>query len=216
MEYRGGDHFYIIRRSVYVKGYTTLLTSWSHCISLSQDAALTRGVAQYGAGSWTEIAAALLPGRTGLKCQHRWEHTLNPAIKKGKWSAQEVYRSTFNATVVLFLTCPAVSCLCCAARSRPMGWGTGRRWRPTLRAAHPDHVDVHGRVISTRYHSCAIAVYSYIIVFLSVYSARYHCSRPPTGSVREWHQGAEAACPCCSPPTITTGGKEAVCAVWLW
>jgi hypothetical protein len=56
---------------------------------------LIEGVAQYGS-SWTQMAAALLPGRTGPQCLRRWERTLNPEIKAGPWTRDEV---GFNLSV---------------------------------------------------------------------------------------------------------------------
>jgi hypothetical protein len=50
---------------------------------------LIRGVAQFGKGSWKQIAT-LLPGRTARQCKQRWENTLNPGIKAGLWTAEEV------------------------------------------------------------------------------------------------------------------------------
>lgn len=35
-------------------------------------------------------AAALLPERTGKQCGDRWEESLNPAIKKGAFTEEEV------------------------------------------------------------------------------------------------------------------------------
>jgi hypothetical protein len=54
-----------------------------------QDANLIKGVAQFGR-SWTMLAAALLPGRTGPQCKVRWDNTLNPDTKAGTWTQEEV------------------------------------------------------------------------------------------------------------------------------
>jgi hypothetical protein len=50
---------------------------------------LLSGVAQFGR-RWARIATILLPGRTGFQCQIRWDKTLNPDIKAGTWTAEEV------------------------------------------------------------------------------------------------------------------------------
>lgn len=52
--------------------------------------ALIKGIELYGLGRWADIAAALVPGRTGKQCQLRWKVTLNPDIKRGTWTAEEV------------------------------------------------------------------------------------------------------------------------------
>lgn len=48
---------------------------------------------QEGAKEWSKIADYLnqVTGalRNGKQCRERWNNTLNPVIKKGKWTAQE-------------------------------------------------------------------------------------------------------------------------------
>jgi hypothetical protein len=50
---------------------------------------LIRGVAQFGKRKWTKIAT-LLPDRTARQCMERLKNTLNPDIKAGTWTAEEV------------------------------------------------------------------------------------------------------------------------------
>ena len=72
-----------------------------------------QGHAQYGS-RWADIASALLPGRTGPQCKQRWERTLDPNIKSGKWTKEEV-----SLHVSLPSVCP-VSCMprcCCCLTS---------------------------------------------------------------------------------------------------
>ena len=57
---------------------------------MHQDAALLQGVSQFGIGRWADIASNLLPGRTGTQIQHRWEEKLNPDLRKGAFTAEEV------------------------------------------------------------------------------------------------------------------------------
>ncbi|KAF9086577.1 hypothetical protein BGX23_008781 [Mortierella sp. AD031] len=38
---------------------------------------------------WSQIAAATVPGRTGVQAQARWSEALDPQVKKGPWSDQE-------------------------------------------------------------------------------------------------------------------------------
>ena len=43
---------------------------------------------EQGISKWSEIAARI-PGRIGKQCRERWFNHLDPAIKKGGWSAEE-------------------------------------------------------------------------------------------------------------------------------
>lgn len=52
------------------------------------DAAIIDLVAEYGPKHWSQIAARV-PGRTGKQCRERWQHHLNPHIKKETWSQEE-------------------------------------------------------------------------------------------------------------------------------
>ncbi|KAJ2385365.1 hypothetical protein GGI05_004724, partial [Coemansia sp. RSA 2603] len=55
-----------------------------------EDKLLRLGVAIYGPNteSWPRIAM-LVPGRTNKSCRKRWFHSLDPALHKGPWSADE-------------------------------------------------------------------------------------------------------------------------------
>ncbi|KAK1673678.1 Homeodomain-like protein [Colletotrichum godetiae] len=58
-----------------------------------EDATLKTLVARYGdargpQGYWKDIAAAL-QDRTAKDCRKRWFHSLDPSLKKGRWTAQE-------------------------------------------------------------------------------------------------------------------------------
>lgn len=52
------------------------------------DAAIVDLVAEYGPKHWSQIAAHV-PGRSGKQCRERWQHHLNPDIKKETWSQEE-------------------------------------------------------------------------------------------------------------------------------
>jgi hypothetical protein len=54
-----------------------------------EDALLTKGREEFGDNNWMDIVNTLLPGRTGQQCFDRWEFALNPAVKRGKFSAEE-------------------------------------------------------------------------------------------------------------------------------
>jgi hypothetical protein len=58
--------------------------SWS----VEEDELLRRWVEDYGASRWSE-AAKRIKGRSGKQIRERWFNTLNPKLKKGKWSSQE-------------------------------------------------------------------------------------------------------------------------------
>ena len=47
------------------------------------------GVKKYGEKAWNRIAKEFVPERSGKQCRQRWERTLNPKIKLGKWSEKE-------------------------------------------------------------------------------------------------------------------------------
>ncbi|KAJ1721752.1 hypothetical protein LPJ53_003763 [Coemansia erecta] len=55
-----------------------------------EDKLLRLGVGIYGPNteSWPRIAM-LVPGRTNKSCRKRWFHSLDPALHKGPWSAEE-------------------------------------------------------------------------------------------------------------------------------
>ena len=50
---------------------------------------MTDYVSDHGAVDWESIGR-LLGGRTGLQCRIRWTETLNPDIKRGAWTTEEV------------------------------------------------------------------------------------------------------------------------------
>lgn len=60
--------------------------------SESEDEALRQGVAEYGERQWTKISSALLPHRTVHQCKQRWEDVVDPTIKKGPWTEDELVR----------------------------------------------------------------------------------------------------------------------------
>ncbi|KAL1412147.1 myb-like DNA-binding protein bas1 [Vanrija albida] len=58
-----------------------------------EDDALITAVGKYGCArgpgsQWSKISEGL-PGRTNKDCRKRWFHSLDPAVRKGKWSAEE-------------------------------------------------------------------------------------------------------------------------------
>jgi len=53
-----------------------------------EDKKLMDAVKLFGEKSWQQIANQL-EERTGQQCLHRWMKTLNPAIKRGRWSTDE-------------------------------------------------------------------------------------------------------------------------------
>ncbi|KAF5012158.1 hypothetical protein FDECE_1807 [Fusarium decemcellulare] len=59
----------------------------------AEDAALRTLVGHFGdsrgpEGRWKDIAAGL-QGRTAKDCRKRWFHSLDPSLRKGRWTAQE-------------------------------------------------------------------------------------------------------------------------------
>ncbi|KAM5363530.1 hypothetical protein ACJZ2D_011973 [Fusarium nematophilum] len=59
----------------------------------AEDSALRRLVAHFGdsrgpEGRWKDIATGL-QGRTAKDCRKRWFHSLDPSLRKGRWTAQE-------------------------------------------------------------------------------------------------------------------------------
>ncbi|KAI8077187.1 Homeodomain-like protein, partial [Thamnidium elegans] len=53
-----------------------------------EDKKLTEAVKTFGNCNWQQIAS-MLKGRTGQQCLHRWEKSINPAIKRTKWTDKE-------------------------------------------------------------------------------------------------------------------------------
>ncbi|OJJ46808.1 hypothetical protein ASPZODRAFT_66795, partial [Penicilliopsis zonata CBS 506.65] len=59
----------------------------------AEDERLTALVEHFGDrrgrdGKWQEISK-LLPGRTNKDCRKRWFHSLDPALRKGRWTKEE-------------------------------------------------------------------------------------------------------------------------------
>eukprot|EP01118_Nematostelium_gracile_P009440 TRINITY_DN3185_c0_g1_i2.p1 TRINITY_DN3185_c0_g1~~TRINITY_DN3185_c0_g1_i2.p1 ORF type:complete len:485 (-),score=120.92 TRINITY_DN3185_c0_g1_i2:448-1902(-) len=53
-----------------------------------EDAALVNAVKQFGDKNWSEVAHCI-EGRTGQQCLHRYQKTLNPTIRRGRWTEEE-------------------------------------------------------------------------------------------------------------------------------
>jgi hypothetical protein len=58
-----------------------------------EDARLIAAVNKYGSqrgpgSQWSKISAGL-PGRTNKDCRKRWFHSLDPRVRKGRWSPDE-------------------------------------------------------------------------------------------------------------------------------
>ncbi|GKZ27382.1 hypothetical protein AbraIFM66951_010510 [Aspergillus brasiliensis] len=61
--------------------------------SAEEDAKLIALVEQYGdkpgrESKWTEISKNL-PGRTNKNCRKRWFYSLDPKLRKGRWTKEE-------------------------------------------------------------------------------------------------------------------------------
>lgn len=54
----------------------------------AEDKKLKDAVKVYGNCNWQQVAS-ILKGRTGQQCLHRWSKTLNPSIKRQKWTEEE-------------------------------------------------------------------------------------------------------------------------------
>ncbi len=50
---------------------------------------LTEHVNEHGAGDWAGVSR-MLDGRTGDQCRQRWCGVLDPSIRRGEWTADEV------------------------------------------------------------------------------------------------------------------------------
>ncbi|KAK9729345.1 hypothetical protein K7432_000387 [Basidiobolus ranarum] len=53
-----------------------------------EDNILKEAVHVYGERNWQQVAHCL-DNRTGQQCLHRWSKTLNPAIRRGRWTSEE-------------------------------------------------------------------------------------------------------------------------------
>ena len=58
--------------------------NWTH----EEDDALKEAVQIWGDKDWQKVAMCL-SGRTGQQCLHRWLKTLEPSIRRGRWSMEE-------------------------------------------------------------------------------------------------------------------------------
>lgn len=56
--------------------------------STAEDQQVESWVKLHGPRRWS-ICALGIPGRSGKQCRERWSYALNPALKKGEWSADE-------------------------------------------------------------------------------------------------------------------------------
>lgn len=54
-----------------------------------EDKKLSDAVKIFGNCNWQQVAATMMKGRTGQQCLHRWTKSINPAIKKTKWTPEE-------------------------------------------------------------------------------------------------------------------------------
>jgi hypothetical protein len=57
--------------------------------SQTEDDRLIAGVHKYGLSRWIPVAKFVGNGRTRAQCNQRWNQTLNPQLKKTKWSDDE-------------------------------------------------------------------------------------------------------------------------------
>ncbi|XP_061563040.1 transcriptional activator Myb isoform X2 [Cololabis saira] len=62
-------------------------TRWTR----EEDEKLKKLVELHGSEDW-KIIASLLPNRTDVQCQHRWQKVLNPELIKGPWTKEEDQR----------------------------------------------------------------------------------------------------------------------------
>ncbi|XP_059396700.1 transcriptional activator Myb-like isoform X2 [Carassius carassius] len=62
-------------------------TRWTR----EEDEKLKRLVEHHGSEDW-KVIASLLPNRTDVQCQHRWQKVLNPELIKGPWTKEEDQR----------------------------------------------------------------------------------------------------------------------------
>nr|XP_019049860.1 hypothetical protein I302_00279 [Kwoniella bestiolae CBS 10118]OCF28790.1 hypothetical protein I302_00279 [Kwoniella bestiolae CBS 10118] len=78
----------------------TVPSSSSRCPAMrrpwtqKEDAALILAVKQYGysrgpGSAWSAVSAAVGGQRTNKDCRKRWFHSLDPNLRKGKWSSEE-------------------------------------------------------------------------------------------------------------------------------
>lgn len=56
--------------------------------SKQEDSLLMKIVSRYGPANW-DILAKYIKGRTGKQCRERYHNILDPAVRKGNWTAEE-------------------------------------------------------------------------------------------------------------------------------
>lgn len=54
-----------------------------------EDEMLVEAVKKYGDKNWSSVATMLGGLRSGQQCLHRWQKTLNPDIRRGRWDVKE-------------------------------------------------------------------------------------------------------------------------------
>lgn len=54
-----------------------------------EDEMLVEAVKKFGEKNWASVATMLGGLRSGQQCLHRWQKTLNPDIRRGRWDSQE-------------------------------------------------------------------------------------------------------------------------------
>jgi hypothetical protein len=64
----------------------------SNLWSQMEDDRLLAGIHKYGLNRWPSVAKFVGNGRTKAQCGQRWNRTLNPQLKKTKWSNDEEFQ----------------------------------------------------------------------------------------------------------------------------
>lgn len=62
--------------------------------SIQEDKKLVEWVKREGPTRWSQCAE-YIKGRNGKQCRERWFNSLNPAVKKGSWTAEEDFKNFF-------------------------------------------------------------------------------------------------------------------------
>lgn len=76
-------------QGMYVPNYTYSHRKRKNCLWTSEeDKKLQDAIHKFGNKDWASIANTI-PGRTRVQCCQRWERTLNPAISREPWKAEE-------------------------------------------------------------------------------------------------------------------------------
>jgi uncharacterized FlgJ-related protein len=83
------DRIQCLKRWLFIQKLGGNKSHWSK----KDDAALKQIIEHEGAKEWSKIAEIFghVTGsvRNGKQCRERWFNTLNPSIKKGKWTIEE-------------------------------------------------------------------------------------------------------------------------------